>query len=198
MSIYMNTNVAMVWNAVLSDTPVLDNLYGLTVQQLGDESIMTQFDSVAEGRRWYPVVDHSAPLQRYQSYDGVPVLSYEPGALEVIMVRAVRDWTAQEIQDFKVNSIRYITKLAFRNRFTQAEKVAFEMAQVDDPTATQEARLAAAGVRVMEKDLAAGAYADLNAAAVQEGLRRLETIGVLGAGRADEIIWGDIEPYEVP
>jgi hypothetical protein len=192
------SNLAMVKDNVVSLDPVLPNLFGLEVWQLGDEWTMTQFDFIAEGRRWYPIVDQSPALQRYQSYEGAGVLSHEPGALEVILVRTVRDWTAQEIHDFKVNSIRYITKLAFRNRFTQAEKIAFEMAQVDDPTATQEVRLAAAAVRVMEKDLAAGAYADLNATAVQDGLHQLETIGVLGAGRAEEIIWGDIEPYEVP
>lgn len=198
MSIYMGTDMAMVHGGVVSNTPVLDNLYGLTVQQLGDESIMTQFDFIAEGRRWYPIVDRSAALQRYQSYEGDGVLSYVSGALEVSLVRTVRDWTAQEIHDFKVNSIRYITKLAFRNRFTLDEKIAFEMAQVDDPTATQDVRLAAAAVRVLEKDLAASAYADMNNSAVQAGLHQLETIGVLGVGRAEEIIWGDIEPYEVP
>jgi hypothetical protein len=192
------SNLAMVKDGVISRDPVLDNLYGLTVQQLGDESVMTQFDFIAEGRRWYPIVDRSPPLQRYQSYDGDGMLSHEPGALEVTLVRTVRDWTAQEIHDFKVNSIRHITKLAFRNRFTQAEKIAFEMAQVDDPTATQDVRLAAAAVRVLEKDLAASAYADMNNPAVQAGLHQLEAIGVLGAGRAEEIIWGDIEPYEVP
>jgi hypothetical protein len=149
------------------------------------------------GWGWWPLELQWPTLGKYQSYEG-EVLTIDASRTVVVSTRTVRDWSAQEIHDFKANSIRHITKLAFRNRFTQAEKIAFEMAQVDDPTATQEVRLAAASVRVMEKDLAAGAYADLNAAAVQDGLRQLETIGVLGAGRADDIIWGDIEPHEIP
>jgi hypothetical protein len=150
-----------------------------------------------EGFGWWPLEFQWPALDKYQSYED-EVLTIDTARTVVVSTRAVRDWTAQEIHDFKANSIRHITKLAFRNRFTQAEKIAFEMAQVDDPTATQDVRLAAAAVRVLEKDLAASAYADMNNPAVQDGLHQLEAIGVLGAGRAEEIIWGDIEPYEVP
>jgi hypothetical protein len=149
------------------------------------------------GWGWWPLEFQWPALSKYQSYED-EVLTIDAARTVVVSTRAVRDWTAQEIHDFKANSIRHITKLAFRNRFTQAEKIAFEMAQVDDPTATQDVRLAAAAVRVLEKDLAASAYADMNNPAVQAGLHQLEAIGVLGVGRAEEIIWGDIEPYEVP
>jgi len=192
------SNLAMVKDGIITLEPVPLTLYGLEVWQLGDDPIMSQFDSVAEGRRWFPIIDYSPELQRYQSYEGDPVLMFDPVAKEVRSTRAVRDWTAQEILDWKKNSIRRITKLAFRNRFTPTEKIAFEMAQVDDPTASQDARLIAAGVRVMEKDLAASVYADMNSPAVQAGLHQLEGIGVLGAGRAEEMIWADIEQNELP
>jgi hypothetical protein len=150
------------------------------------------------GYGWWPIEFHWPALDQYQSYNDDEVLTLDAPRTLVVSTRSKRDWTAEEILDYKRSLMRHITKLAFRNRFTLAEKIAFEMAQVDDPTATHEARLAAAGVRVLEKDLAAGAYVDLNAAAVQAGLAQLEALGVLAAGRAGEITWGDVEPYEVP
>jgi hypothetical protein len=192
------SNLAMVKDGIITRDPVLSNLYGLTVEQLGDESIMTQFDFIAEGRRWYPIVDTSPALQRYQSYDGDAVLTFDPAALVVRSVRIVRDWTAAEILAFKQNSTRHISRRAFRFRFTVDERIAFEMAQVDDPTAAQAARLVAAGLRVMDKDIAASAYINLNDSATQAGVQQLEALGVIAAARAEAIIWGDIEPGELP
>lgn len=191
-------NMVMVWNGVMTFDPVMEGLVGLTVEQLGDESVMTQFDFYAEGRRWYPIIDKSPLLQRYQSYVDQGVVTFDPATKVASRLRAVRDWPPEEILAYKKSITRYISKLAFRNRLTQAEKIAFEMAQVDDPTAPQAARLVAAGVRVMEKDLAVSQYINLNDPATQGGLHQLEALGVLAAGRADMIIWSDIQPTEVP
>jgi len=150
------------------------------------------------GYGWWPIEFHWPDLGLYQVYNDDEELTLDEPRKMVISIRSKRDWTTQEIRDWKTGTIRHISKLAFRNRFTPVEKIAFEMAQVDDPTASQDARLVAAGVRVMEKDLAASEYADMNSIAVQDGLRQLEAIGVLGAGRAETMIWADIEPSEVP
>lgn len=193
------SNLAMVKDNVITRTPVSPTVAGLEVWQLGDEATMSQFDVFGiDGARWYPIIDRSPALTRYQSYDGDGVLSYEAGAREVTLTRAAIDWTVDEILAFKRSTIRRITELALRNRFTRLEKVAFEMSQVDDPTAAHEARLVAAGLRVMDKELAAAQYADLNDVALQVGLAQLEQLGVLGPGRADQITWGDIESHEVP
>lgn len=149
------------------------------------------------GWGWWPIVFQWPALGRYQSY-GDEVLTVDAPNIVVISTRTVRDWTADEILAYKRSTTRHITELALRNRFTLAEKIAFEMAQVDDPTASHDARLGAAGLRVMDKELAAAQYADLNDVTLQAGLAQLEQIGVLGSGRADEITWGDIQPGEVP
>lgn len=191
------SNCVKVKDGVVTREPVPEFLTNsqIPIDQIADLTWVGLDDYIGFG--WWPLMYDWPALGRYQSYDGDEVLSIDAARTVVVSSRAVRDWTAQEIHDFKAGTTRHITKPAFRNRFTQAEKIAFEMAQVDDPTATHGARLAAAGVRVMEKDLAAGAYVDLNAKAVQTGLAQLEALGVLGAGRADEITWGDVDADEV-
>lgn len=57
-----------------------------------------------------------------------------------------------------------ITRLAFRNRFTQAEKVMLELAALDDPTAPMAQRQQAAAIRVHLADVAASAFVDLGRA----------------------------------
>lgn len=193
---YDYSNYAMVKDGVASRTPLPSELWGITPDGLFDLEWLPESYGV-RGCQWWPIEDQSAPLATYQSY-GDETLTLDPVRKVVLSFRPVRDWTAEEILAYKATITRHITKKALRSRFTRAEKIAFEMAQVDDPTSTHDARLLAAAVRVMEKDLAASDYVDLNSPELQNGLHELETIGVLGAGRADEMIWADIEPHEVP
>jgi len=189
----------MILAGVISLTPPPELISWMTVQQLGDEATMSQIDYVPEiaGRRWYPTRDESLPLARYQSYEETPAMTFDADAKVVVLVYPIRDWTAQEIHDWKASTDRFITHTAFRRRFTFAERLAFELAALDNPGGTPAERQAAAEVRVLEKDTAAARHIDLNLPDVQAGLAKLETIGVLAAGRADEIIWGDVEDYEV-
>lgn len=91
-----------------------------------------------------------------------------------------------------------ITKLAFRQRFTAAERVAMEIAQLDDATATMQARQAAAALRASSADLQASKYVDLARTDTQQGVQSLEAFGVIGAGRAAEILGAAIQPIERP
>ncbi|WP_157201393.1 hypothetical protein [Massilia sp. Root418] len=91
---------------------------------------------------------------------------------------------------------RRITKLAFRNRFTVAEKVAIDLASIDDPSSGAAARQQAAAVRVSLADAAAAAYIDLARDDTRAGVLMLEAAGILGAGRALEILDADIQPHE--
>lgn len=90
---------------------------------------------------------------------------------------------------------RYITKLAFRNRFTQAEKVAIEIAALDVPTASLQARSLAAALRASQQDLGVAQYIDLSRVDARAGVQQLEAVGLLAAGRAAVIL--DTEPTEV-
>lgn len=90
--------------------------------------------------------------------------------------------------------IRHITKLAFRNRFTQSEKVSIEIAALDVPTASLPQRALAAALRANQQDLAVAQYIDLNRPDTRAGVQQLEAAGLLAAGRAAVIL--DTAPAE--
>lgn len=91
---------------------------------------------------------------------------------------------------------KFITKLAFRNRFTSQEKVAIEMASLDDPTASLQQRQTSATLRYYLKDVDAATYIDLDRADTQAGVQNLEAAGLIAAGRANEILTSPILPAE--
>lgn len=93
---------------------------------------------------------------------------------------------------------RRITRLAFRKRFTQAEKVALEIAALDDPSATPAQRAQAAALRAYLKDVDAATFIDLADAHVAAGVQTLEAAGLLAAGRAAEIINAPVTAEELP
>ena len=91
-----------------------------------------------------------------------------------------------------------ITKLAFRNRFTTPEKVALEIASLDNPAAPMAQRQQAAALRATLADTAAATFIDLIHAETRAGVQMLETAGLLAAGRALEILDAPVTPEERP
>lgn len=91
-----------------------------------------------------------------------------------------------------VDALPHITKLAFRNRFTTAEKVIIDLASIDNPGAPMPARQQAAAVRVSLADAAAASYIDLSREDTRAGVQMLEVAGILGTGRALEILDAEI------
>lgn len=87
-----------------------------------------------------------------------------------------------------------ITKLAFRNRFSASEKVAIELASLDNPSAPMPQRSLAATLRANQADLAVAQYIDLGRADTRAGVVALEKFGLIGAGRAAEVL--DTTPTE--
>jgi hypothetical protein len=83
-----------------------------------------------------------------------------------------------------------ITQYAFRNRFTLNEKVAIEMA-----TSSSNAQLAA-GLKVYQADMASTPFINLVNPSTMAGVKFLETVGLIGAGRADVILSTDVKPGE--
>lgn len=83
---------------------------------------------------------------------------------------------------------RRITRLAFRNRFTLQEKVALEIAQLDNPAASMQDRAQAAALRASQADLASATFVDLNNPDTRGGVEMLEAAGLLAVGRATEIL----------
>ena len=84
-----------------------------------------------------------------------------------------------------------ITRLAFRNRFTQAEKVALELAALDNPSADRPQRQQAAALRAHLKDLDVATFVDLNRPETVTAVQTLEAGGLLASGRAATIL--DVE-----
>lgn len=89
-----------------------------------------------------------------------------------------------------------ITRLAFRNRFTQAEKVMLELAALDDPTAPMAQRQQSAAIRVYLTDVATSSFIDLADPGARAGVQALEAGGLLAAGRAMVILSEPVAPSE--
>lgn len=103
------------------------------------------------------------------------------------------------LSDYTIVDQTYLTRmtvLAYRSRFTSAEKVAIEMASLDDPAAAMEARQKAAEVRVYLQDLAAAKFIDPTDEATRGGALYLEAAGLLAEGRALEILDAPIQAKE--
>lgn len=93
---------------------------------------------------------------------------------------------------------RAITYWAFRKRFTHAERVALELAALDDPAATADQRKQAAGVRVYLADAAAADWIDLDDDDSRHSVTALESMGLLAPGRAQDIIDTPVTAAERP
>ena len=81
-----------------------------------------------------------------------------------------------------------ITRLAFRNRFTTAEKVALELAALDNPSTPMAQRQQSAALRAHLKDLDAASWVDLTRPETGAALQMLEASGLIGEGRAAAIL----------
>ena len=82
----------------------------------------------------------------------------------------------------------WITKGAFRSRFTLDEKITIELAALDNPNAPIEQRKTAAAVRTAEKDVDASLYIDLKDPRTVAGVTFYETYGLIVPSRAVEIL----------
>lgn len=91
-----------------------------------------------------------------------------------------------------VPELRRITPLAFRRRFTKAERAAIEWAAVDRSDAKPQERQMAAALRADLKDQEQATFIDLDDEDIAAGVQMLEQIGLLEKGRAAEIIGADI------
>lgn len=91
---------------------------------------------------------------------------------------------------------RRVTLLAFRNRFTQAEKVAVELAALDNPAAPMQQRAMAADLRASMKDQEVASCIDLALAQTRVGVQQLEGAGLIAQGRAAVILDGPITEVE--
>ena len=93
---------------------------------------------------------------------------------------------------------RRITPLAFRRRFTSAERAAIEWAAVDRAEAGTMERMQAAQLRSTLKDQELASFIDLDDPDVAAGVQLLETVGLIADGRALQITDTPPRPDELP
>jgi hypothetical protein len=125
-------------------------------------------------------------------------------SIQVSVDGVVRDATLEELAEIEARANepappqpRHLTVLAFRNRFTRAEKIRIELAAIDNPAADVDARARAAVVRVGQADLAAATYVDVDRADTREDVQAFEAMDLLDApGRALAILDYPIQAHE--
>lgn len=100
------------------------------------------------------------------------------------------------IQPTPEKANRWITKAAFRNRFTDTEKITSELMSIDNQSDALQKRQIAAALRVSNADVMASTYIDLDRPDTIKGARMMESIGVIAKGRADEILLAEITDVE--
>lgn len=84
-----------------------------------------------------------------------------------------------------------ITQLAFLSRFTDAEAIDIDLASIG---ATQQA----AAMRRYLNKVNAAKFIDLNRADTRAGVQAIEAAGLIGPGRALEILDNPVQPSEIP
>lgn len=122
------------------------------------------------------------------------------GVLAVLDPQDYETMWADELsaREAKAAAGQRVTKLAFRNRFMPTEKVAIELAALDDPAALMPQRQQAAALRANQADLAAATFVDLQRPDTRAGVQMLEAAGLIAQGRALEILDAPIQPDERP
>lgn len=83
-----------------------------------------------------------------------------------------------------------ITRLAFLNRFTDAEAIAIDLAQLGET-------VDAAAIRRYQKKIDAASFIDLQSPETVAGIAALETIGLIALGRANSILNSPVKSEEI-
>jgi hypothetical protein len=124
--------------------------------------------------------------------DMVPLVSFDSA-------KVGEHWTGSAFEQVVpplVPELRHITVLAFLNRFTKPERIATDLASIDDPSASLSARQQAASVRDDMARIRSAMYIDLDRADTRDGVQLLESAGLIASGRAAAILDGPIAPNE--
>lgn len=93
---------------------------------------------------------------------------------------------------------RHITRLAFKQRLTREERIALDMAALDEPGAPAAARLMSASIRDMKDLVADASFIDLDRPDTRADVQALEFYHFLAPGRALEILDRVVDDIERP
>lgn len=95
-----------------------------------------------------------------------------------------------EVYQAPAAPVRHITKLAFMNRFTDAEAIALDLASIG-------ATVNAAAIRRYKEKITVATFIDLDREDTRAGVQALETLGLLAEGRALVILDSTIQEEEI-
>jgi len=98
--------------------------------------------------------------------------------------------------DEEMLGARHITNLAFDLRFSMQERVAMELAALDNPSDPIEKRTQAATLRVVLERSRKAEYTDLDDPTTRSGVEHMEALRLLAQGRAAEILDAEIQMQE--
>lgn len=120
-------------------------------------------------------------VQRYTDLVGVTV--EPPSAGSEVVCEATPEWGLPDLPAAEPGAAfgRRITKLAFLTRFTDSEAVHIDLA-------SQGATVEAASMRRYQAKVNAAEWIDLDRPDTRLGVQTLEAVGLIGAGRALEIL----------
>lgn len=136
----------------------------------------------------------TAPAGPIQAPDMVPLDTFDESVIGKRHNAETGEWEALPPPP---EPPRYLTKLGFRNRFTSAEKVAIEIACLDDPSAPMAQRQQAAMLRASQADQRDATFINPKLPETRNGVVMLESAGILAAGRALQILDAYVEDHEL-
>ena len=136
-------------------------------------------------------------LQTHATIDA-PHMIELPEYDESVLGKLHNDATGAWEPDAEQAAHRKLSVLAFRRRFTLAERAGIEWAAVDRADQPEAQRQQAAMLRASLADQAAAKFIDLDDATTVEGVQGMEAMGLIAPGRAAEILGAAVQPEELP
>jgi hypothetical protein len=173
-------------NGVAERIPIPQEIYGFPRHILADLDWIDP-NLGFTGLAWWPEDDVSPPLGRFEAYGTEETLTPD---FDNKVVKVVRNIIKL------VNLSRRISPAGFYDRFTSDEKTAVEMAALDDPQGTEDARETSAMVRAFLRHLSLVRYVDLDSIATASGMQFLESLGIVTTERVQAILTAEVTVEE--
>lgn len=133
----------------------------------------------------YEILENNQVVNTIEADESFMVANFQPGTYQLAEVQEI----TKTIETSTIIK-RHITKLAFMNRFTDAEAIALDLASIG-------ATVNAAAIRRYKEKISVATFIDLDRQDTRAGVLALETLGLLAEGRALIILDSTIQEEEI-